>query len=214
VVVATGARYRKLDIHNYGRFEGQGIHYAATAMEGNLCAGHEVVIVGGGNSAGQAAVFLARTARHVNMVMRSGISSTMSDYLVQRIKNSRHITLHESSDITALRGESVLEGVSWTNRKTGQTYERPATNLFVMIGASPNTDWLGGCVDLDRSGFVETGFSDDGELSAPSTPYRTSRPGVFAVGDVRAGSIKRVASAVGEGSVVVAAIHHYLASAG
>ncbi|TDK31205.1 FAD-binding protein [Rhizobium deserti] len=213
VVVATGARYRKLDIPNYGRFEGQGIHYAATAMEGNLCAAQEVVIVGGGNSAGQAAVYLSRTARHVNMVMRSGISSTMSDYLVQRIKNSRHITLHESSDITALRGENVLEGVSWTNRKTGQTHERPATNLFVMIGASPNTDWLEGCVDLDRSGFVETGFSDEGELSAPSTPYRTSKPGVFAVGDVRSGSIKRVASAVGEGSVVVAAIHHYLATA-
>lgn len=142
VVVATGARYRKLDVPNYGRFEGQGIHYAATAMEGNLCAAQEVVIVGGGNSAGQAAVFLSRTARHVNMVMRSGISSTMSDYLVQRIKNSRHITLYESSDINALRGDSILEGVSWTNRKTGETYERPATNLFVMIGASPNTDWL------------------------------------------------------------------------
>ena len=122
------------------------------------------------------------------------------------------ITLHETSAITGLHGENGLEGVSWSNRKTGQSFERPATNLFVMIGASPNTEWLAECVELDRSGFVETGFSDDGELGTPSTPYRTSKPGVFAVGDVRSGSIKRVASAVGEGSVVVAAIHQYLAS--
>ncbi|TWF48034.1 FAD-dependent oxidoreductase [Neorhizobium alkalisoli] len=213
VVVATGARYRTLDLPNYERFEGQGIHYAATAMEGNLCSAQEVVIVGGGNSAGQAAVFLSRTARHVNMVMRSGISSTMSDYLVQRIRNSQHITLHETSDITGLHGENGLQGVSWSNRKTGQSFERPATNLFVMIGASPNTEWLAGCVELDRSGFVETGFPDEGELATPSTPFRTSKPGVFAVGDVRSGSIKRVASAVGEGSVVVAAIHQFLAKA-
>lgn len=213
VVVATGARYRTLDLPNYERFEGQGIHYAATAMEGNLCSAQEVVIVGGGNSAGQAAVFLSRTAKHVNMVMRSGISSTMSDYLIQRIRTSPHITLHETSDITGLHGENGLQGVSWSNRKTGQSFERPATNLFVMIGASPNTEWLAGCVELDRSGFVETGFPDDRELATPSTPYRTSKPGVFAVGDVRSGSIKRVASAVGEGSVVVAAIHQYLASA-
>jgi thioredoxin reductase (NADPH) len=213
VVVATGARYRTLDLPNYERFEGQGIHYAATAMEGNLCSAQEVVIVGGGNSAGQAAVFLSRTAKHVNMVMRSGISSTMSDYLVQRIRNSPHITLHETSDITGLHGENGLQGVSWSNRKTGQSFERPATNLFVMIGASPNTEWLAGCVELDRSGFVQTGFPDEGELATPSTPYRTSKPGVFAVGDVRSGSIKRVASAVGEGSVVVAAIHQFLAKA-
>lgn len=210
VVVATGARYRTLNLPNYERFEGQGIHYAATAMEGNLCSAQEVVIVGGGNSAGQAAVFLSRTAKHVNMVMRSGISSTMSDYLVQRIRNSPHITLHETSDITGLHGENGLEGVSWSNRKTGKSFDRPATNLFVMIGASPNTEWLAECVELDRSGFVETGFSDGGELA---TPYRTSKPGVFAVGDVRSGSIKRVASAVGEGSVVVAAIHQFLATA-
>lgn len=211
VVVATGARYRTLDLPNYDKFEGQGIHYAATAMEGNLCAAQEVVIVGGGNSAGQAAVFLSRTASHVNMVMRSGISSTMSDYLVQRIKNSPRITLHESCEITDLRGEDGLEGVSWKNRKTGQSYDSPAANMFVMIGASPNTEWLAGCVDLDRSGFVETGYSEDGQRASPITPYRTSKPGVFAVGDVRSGSIKRVASAVGEGSVVVAAIHQYLA---
>ena len=210
VVVATGARYRTLNLPDYERFEGQGIHYAATAMEGNLCSAQEVVIVGGGNSAGQAAVFLSRSAKHVNMVMRSGISSTMSDYLVQRIRNSPHITLHETSDITGLHGENGLEGVSWSNRKTGQSFDRTATNLFVMIGASPNTEWIAECVKLDRSGFVETGFSDSGELA---TPYRTSRPGVFAVGDVRSGSIKRVASAVGEGSVVVAAVHQFLATA-
>ena len=214
VVVATGARYRKLDVPDYGLYEGRGIHYAATAMEGNLCASAEVVIVGGGNSAGQAAVFLSRTAKHVNMIMRSGISSTMSDYLVQRIKNSSHISLYESSEITALQGVEGLETVSWTNHKTGEVHERPATNMFVMIGASPNTDWLKGCVSLDRSGFVVTGFTEGEELAGPATPYRTSKPGVFAVGDVRSGSIKRVASAVGEGSVVVSAIHHYLAEEG
>jgi thioredoxin reductase (NADPH) len=128
-------------------------------MEGNLCAEQEVVIVGGGNSAGQAAVFLSRTARHVNIVMRSGISSTMSDYLVQRIKNSAHVTLHETSQITGLQGGDALEGVTWTNTKTGQTYARPATNLFVMIGASPNTDWLEGCVSLDRTVQANPVFS-------------------------------------------------------
>lgn len=213
VVVATGARYRRLDVPDYSRFEGQGIHYAATAMEGNLCTAQDVVIVGGGNSAGQAAVFLSRAARHVNMVMRSGISSTMSDYLVQRIEKSPRITLYESSDITALRGNDGLESVMWTNRKTGQVYEKRSSNMFVMIGASPNTDWLEGCVELDRSGFVQTGFSQGENASSHATPYRTSKPGVFAVGDVRSGSVKRVASAVGEGSVVVAAIHQYLADA-
>lgn len=210
VVVATGARYRKLDVPNYARFEGHGIQYAATAMEGQICSGQEVVIVGGGNSAGQAAVFLSRTARHVHMLVRSGISATMSDYLVQRIKISPHITLCEGCEITELDGGQALESVSWVDRSTGETGRCNASNLFVMIGAEPNTDWLDGCLELDRSGFVCTGLSSD---DMTRHPYAASKPGVFAVGDVRAGSVKRVASAVGEGSVVVAAIHQYLAAA-
>lgn len=210
VVVATGARYRKLDVPNYARFEGRGIQYAATAMEGQICSGQEVVIVGGGNSAGQAAVFLSRTARHVHMLVRSKISATMSDYLVQRIKISPHITLCEGCEITELGGEHGLETVTWIDRSTGETLRCNASNLFVMIGADPNTDWLDGCLELDRQGFVCTGLSSD---DMTRHPYAASKPGIFAVGDVRAGSVKRVASAVGEGSVVVAAIHQYLAAA-
>jgi thioredoxin reductase (NADPH) len=210
VVVATGARYRKLDVPDYTRFEGQGIQYAATAMEGQICAGQDVVIVGGGNSAGQAAVFLSRTARHVHMLVRGKISSTMSDYLVQRIRISPHITLCEGCEVTALDGDPGLEEVTWQDRETGQVSRCKASNIFVMIGAEPNTDWLDGCLDLDRNGFVCTGISSE---DMTRHPYASSKPGVFAVGDVRAGSVKRVASAVGEGSVVVAAIHQYLASA-
>ncbi|MBO0140061.1 FAD-dependent oxidoreductase [Agrobacterium sp. Ap1] len=210
VVVATGARYRKLDIPDYARFEGRGIQYAATAMEGQICSGQEVVIVGGGNSAGQAAVFLSRTARHVHMLVRSKISATMSDYLVQRIKSSPHITLCEGCEITELGGEHGLETVTWIDRTSGETLRCNASNLFVMIGADPNTDWLDGCLELDRQGFVCTGLSSD---DMTRHPYAASKPGIFAVGDVRAGSVKRVASAVGEGSVVVAAIHLYLAAA-
>jgi thioredoxin reductase (NADPH) len=210
VVVATGARYRKLDVPDYARFEGQGIQYAATAMEGQICTGHEVVIVGGGNSAGQAAVFLSRTARHVHMLVRSKISTTMSDYLVQRIRISPHITLCEGCEVTELSGDTALEGVAWVDRSTGETSRCQASSLFVMIGAEPNTDWLDGCLELDRNGFICTGLSSE---DATRHPYASSKPGVFAVGDVRAGSVKRVASAVGEGSVVVAAIHQYLAAA-
>ncbi|AYD02516.1 FAD-dependent oxidoreductase [Neorhizobium sp. NCHU2750] len=210
VVVATGARYRKLDVPNYAKFEGKGIQYAATAMEGQICSGQDVVIVGGGNSAGQAAVFLSRTARHVHMLVRSQISATMSDYLVQRIRISPHITLCEGCEITGLEGDSALEQVAWIDRSTGKTFRCDASNLFVMIGAEPNTDWLGGCLELDSHGFVCTGLSSD---DMTRHPYAASKPGVFAVGDVRAGSVKRVASAVGEGSVVVAAIHQYLAAA-
>ncbi len=210
VVVATGARYRKLDVPNYARFEGRGIQYAATAMEGQICSGQEVVIVGGGNSAGQAAVFLSRTARHVHMLVRSQISATMSDYLVQRIKISPHITLCEGCEITELDGGQGLETVTWIDRSTGQASRCDASNLFVMIGAEPNTDWLDGCLELDGHGFICTGLSSD---DMTRHPYAASKPGIFAVGDVRAGSVKRVASAVGEGSVVVAAIHQYLAAA-
>jgi thioredoxin reductase (NADPH) len=208
VVVATGARYRKLDHMDYERYEGQGIHYAATAMEATLCAGEEVVVVGGGNSAGQAAVFLARTAAHVHILVRGdGLASTMSDYLVQRIAQSPRITLHPRCQVDHLDGDAYLREVGW--KCTDGVQKRiKAGSLFVMIGAEPNTAWLDGCLDLDRKGFVLTGRDSDG-YATPS-PYATTLRGVFAVGDVRSGSIKRVASGVGEGSVVVQAIHRFL----
>ena len=209
IVVASGARYRKLDLEGYGRFEGHGIHYAATAMEARLCSGQEATVVGGGNSAGQAAVYLSRSARQVHIVVRaSGLAATMSDYLVQRIASSPKITVHPYSEITRLGGNRVLCEVSWTDRRTGTTETRAVANLFVMIGAEPNTEWLGGCLALDARGFVRTGRDEEGR--ALSSPFVTSRPGIFAVGDVRSGSVKRVASGVGEGSVVVQAIHQYL----
>lgn len=209
VVVATGARYRTLDIPDYGLFEGQGIHYAATAMEATLCGGGEVIIVGGGNSAGQAATFLSRTVRHVHIVVRGpDLAATMSDYLVQRIRTSPCITVHANTEVTALAGDGVLREVTLTDRQSGASTVHRAGNLFVMIGAEPNTAWLDGCLALDRGGFVLTGCEASGEPAA--APYATSKPGIFAVGDVRAGSVKRVASSVGEGSVVVHAIHRFL----
>ncbi len=213
VVVATGARYRKLAVADYERFEGQGIHYAATAMEARLCDGEEVIVVGGGNSAGQAAVFLSRLSKHVHMLVRAdGLAATMSDYLVQRIDSSPHITLHTGTEITRLSGERYLAEVAWTDRASGEESVHPVGNVFLMIGAAPNTEWLQGCVELDDDGFIVTGHSADGV--SPVSPYATSRPGVFAVGDVRAGSVKRVASGVGEGSVVVHAIHRHLQTPG
>ncbi len=209
VVIATGARYRKLNVPNLARFEGQGIHYAATAMESQLCGGEEVIVVGGGNSAGQAAVFLSRTVSHVHVLVRSGgLAATMSDYLVQRILSSPRITLHTRTEITALDGDSLLRQVTWVNRQTGEVSTHRIGNVFVMIGAEPNTEWLQGCLELDAKGFIKTGYAADGLPLA--SPYETSRPGIYAVGDVRSGSVKRVASSVGEGSVVVQAIHHFL----
>jgi thioredoxin reductase (NADPH) len=209
VVIATGARYRKLNVPNLARFEGQGIHYAATAMESQLCGGEEVIVVGGGNSAGQAAVFLSRTVSRVHVLVRSGgLAATMSDYLVQRILSSPRITLHTRTEITALDGDSLLRQVTWVNRQTGEVSTHRIGNVFVMIGAEPNTEWLQGCLELDAKGFIKTGYAADGLPLA--SPYETSRPGIYAVGDVRSGSVKRVASSVGEGSVVVQAIHHFL----
>ena len=210
VVVATGARYRKLDVENYARFEGQGIHYAATAMEAQLCTGEEVVVVGGGNSAGQAAVFLSRLVGHVHIMVRAdGLAETMSDYLVQRISSSPRITLHTQTEISGLAGDDYLREVTWTDRSTGAVETRKIGNVFVMIGAEPNTAWLDGCLELDGKGFVKTGLTSDGRPLA--SPFATTLDGVFAVGDVRSGSVKRVASSVGEGSVVVQAIHQFLA---
>ena len=206
IVVATGARYRKLSVPNYERYEGQGIHYAATAMEGQLCANEPVIVVGGGNSAGQAAVFLSRIALHVHVLVRArGLEATMSNYLIQRIRQSSHITLHEHTEIVALEGDERLRTVSWQTKGSDQRETHDIANVFVMVGAEPNTEWLKGCLELDAKGFVRTGAAVDATM-----PFATSRAGVYAVGDVRAGSIKRVASSVGEGSVVIQAIHAYL----
>jgi len=208
IVVATGARYRKLAVADYERFEGAGVYYAATAMEAGLCFGEEVLVVGGGNSAGQAAVFLAASVRHVYMLVRSaGLAATMSDYLVQRIERSERISLHPHSEVTALAGDTHLESVTWTERRTGAQTTQSARGVFVMIGAEPNTQWAAGCLELDTAGFVCTGAKAGADADSP---YATSRPGVFAVGDVRSGSVKRVASGVGEGSVVVQAVHRWL----
>ena len=209
VVIATGARYRKLDVPDYARFEGQGIHYAATAMEQQLSEGEEVVIVGGGNSAGQAAVYLSRTVEHAHILVRgTGLAATMSDYLVRRIESSPKITLHPFTEITALAGDTILREVTWTNRKTGAHQTRRIGALFVMIGAEPNTEWLHACIGLDARGFIITGRDEEGR--ALDSAYATTSPGIFAVGDVRSGSVKRVASGVGEGSVVVQSVHRFL----
>jgi thioredoxin reductase (NADPH) len=177
-------------------------------MEAGLCADEEIVVVGGGNSAGQAAVFLARSAKHVHVLVRAhGLAATMSDYLVQRIERSDRISLHPHSEVSALAGDTSLESVTWTNRGNGERTTRPARSIFVMIGAEPNTQWAAGCLDLDAQGFIRTGAQAGADADSP---YATSREGVYAVGDVRSGSVKRVASGVGEGSVVVQAIHRFL----
>ena len=172
VVVATGARYRKLDVPGQEKYEGQGIHYAATAMEQKLCGGEEVIVVGGGNSAGQAAVFLARTSAHVHILVRAGgLAATMSDYLVQRIEQNSKITLHPRTEITTLAGDGRLREVTWTDRGTGASATNPIGNIFLMIGAEPNTEWLDGCLQLDAKRFIKTGAGEDG--MALASPYAT-----------------------------------------
>jgi thioredoxin reductase (NADPH) len=216
VVIATGARYRRLPLADIDRFEGCGVHYAATAVESELCEGDDVAVVGGGNSAGQAAVFLSRLAKHVHIVVRGdGLASTMSDYLIRRIEAaSERITVHPHTELTALAGERHLDTVTLRDVISGQSQIRHIPNVFLMLGAEPNTEWLNGAVALDDKGFVRTGMpatSDDpAHCHTLSQPLSTSCPGIFAVGDVRSGSIKRVASAVGEGSIVVASIHQAL----
>jgi thioredoxin reductase (NADPH) len=213
LVIASGASYRNLDVPNYADYEGKGIHYAATAMEANLCRNQDVVLVGGGNSAGQAAMFLSRSVKCVHMLVRGpGLSATMSDYLVQRIQASPRISLNTNSEIVSLEGDPSLQHIVWRDRRTERTTRVDAGNLFVMIGAVPNSSWLNGCVDLDEKGFVLTGQNYGHGPEPGLSPYTTSRSGIYAVGDIRSGSVKRVASAVGEGSVVVQAIHQYLAA--
>lgn len=209
IVIASGAHYRRLSAPGYTQFEGAGIHYAATAMEASVCAGQTVVVVGGGNSAGQAAVFLSRQVEHVHMLVRKeGLASTMSDYLVQRIDRSPRITLHPFSEVSGLCGDQVLREVAWRDVKSGVVTRVDCGALFVMIGAEPNTAWLKGCLPLDGRGFVSTGH--DGSGRPLGSPYATTHPGIYAVGDVRSGSVKRVASGVGEGSVVIQDVHSFL----
>lgn len=208
VVIASGAQYRKLSLENYSQFENHGIYYAATAMESLLCRDNEVIVVGGGNSAGQAAVFLSGIARHVHHIVRGkSLAATMSQYLISRIESSTRITLYTESEIVKLEGQSALQRVTWVDRRSGDLTEKPIGNVFVMIGAEPNSGWLFGTVKLDKKGFIVTGGTEGFEM----TPYATSVPGMFAVGDVRSTSVKRVASAVGEGSVVISDVHRYLA---
>jgi thioredoxin reductase (NADPH) len=221
VVIATGAQYRKLACLRLNSFEGAGVYYVATFMESQLCTGETVVVVGGGNSAGQAAVFLANTAKHVHILVRSsGLSESMSRYLVRRIEETPNITLHTHSHIVEADGTDHLESVRWKDDQTGEVDGGAIRHVFVMTGAVPNTEWLNGCLALDANGFIKTGTDLAAtDLAAPGWRDRaphlleTSLPGVFAVGDVRGGSIKRVASAVGEGSIVISFVHRVLQAA-
>jgi thioredoxin reductase (NADPH) len=214
VVVATGARYRRLDLPGQERFEGSSIYYAATELEARHCRDIEVVVVGGGNSAGQAAMFLSGTAQCVHLVYRGpDLGHSMSRYLITRLERAPNVRIHLDSEVRALEGDERLRAVTIATGQ-GETEQVPAGAMFVMIGADPRTEWLRGAIDLDEHGFVLTEPDVALTGSSPmSLPFQTSQPGVFAVGDVRSGSVKRVASAVGEGSVVVQAVHRYLAAA-
>jgi thioredoxin reductase (NADPH) len=219
VIIATGAEYRRLPLANLSQFEGAGVYYTAMPMEAQLCVGEDVIVVGGGNSAGQAAVFLARTAKRVHMVVRGGgLAETMSRYLIRRIEDTASIVVRPHTQIVALEGNGHLERVRWRDDRAGDSETHGIRHLFIMTGAVPNTRWLDQCLVLDANGFIKTGpdLSQD-DLTAARWPLRrppylleTSRPGVFAVGDVRGGNIKRVASAVGEGAIAVALVHQVL----
>jgi thioredoxin reductase (NADPH) len=219
VIIATGAEYRRLAVPNLSQFEGAGVYYGATFIESQLCGGEEVVVVGGGNSAGQAAVFLAQTAKRVHMLVRSdGLAESMSRYLIRRIEESPAISLRTRAEIVALEGNGHLERVHWRDDQAGRVEGHDIRHVFVMTGANPSTKWLNGCVALDAKGFIKTGpeLAPD-ELAAARWPLvrrphllETSLPGVFAVGDVRGGNVKRVASAVGEGSIAIAFVHRAL----
>src|SRR5713101_1486837 len=219
VVIATGARYRKLRVENLERFEGAGVYYGATPIESQLCRGEEVVVVGGGNSAGQAAVFLALTAKLVHVLVRAtGLSESMSRYLIRRIEDNPAIDLRPQTDIVALEGAAHLERISWRDNATGAVTTHDIRHVFSMTGAVPSTSWLEGCVALDGDAFIKTGPDLSEEdlaaahwpLARPPHLLETSLPGVFAVGDVRCGNVKRVASAVGEGSIAITFVHEVL----
>jgi thioredoxin reductase (NADPH) len=221
IVIATGAQYNKPRIANLEKFEGEGIYYGATYIESQLCGHEEVAVVGGGNSAGQAAVFLSQTSSRVDMLVRGAeLSITMSRYLIQRLTENPKIKLYLNSEITALEGNGHLERVVWQDKKTGQTTSGAVQHIFIMTGASPRTDWLRGCLALDDKGFILTGRDLDNApagdypawpMTRPPQMLETSLPGVFAVGDVRSGNVKRVASAVGEGAISIYLVHRALA---
>jgi thioredoxin reductase (NADPH) len=219
IVIATGAQYRKLDLPSLSRFEGAGVYYCATYLEGQLCKGEEVAIVGGANSAGQAAVFLAGLAARVHMLVRGpSLAESMSRYLIQRIEFSPNVVLRTRTQIEGLEGDNGLERVQWRHLDTGERETRDIRSVFLMTGATPNTAWLEGCTMLDDKKFVKTGadlLPEDLASShwpLPRRPYlmETSIPGVFCVGDARSTSVKRVASAVGEGAICVQLLHRAL----
>ncbi len=220
IVLAAGVQYNKLLIPKLPQFEGNGVYYGATSMESTLCEGEDVIVIGGGNSAGQAAVFLSQKVGKVYMLVRSGkLADTMSRYLIRRIEENPAIELHYRSEITSLDGNGHLECVTWRDGDGGRPSPHNVRHLFVMTGASPRTGWLAGCLALDNKGFVLTGYDlDQPTLEAKSWPLsrapqllETSLPGVFAVGDIRSGNVKRVASAVGEGSIAIHLVHRALA---
>jgi thioredoxin reductase (NADPH) len=214
IIIASGAQYRRLNLPNLAQFEGVGIYYGATQVESQLCQNQDVAIVGGGNSAGQAALYLAGFAKHVLLSVRGpGLEDSMSRYLIARIEACPNITLRPFTEVHALEGNGHLERVQCRNTKTGATDSHDIRHLFLMTGADPNTAWLGGCLALDSKQFIRTGTDLGREWPLQRSPFllETSRPGIFAVGDVRAGSTKRVASAVGEGSMAVQFVHKVLA---
>jgi thioredoxin reductase (NADPH) len=220
VVIATGAQYRRPALENLSQFEGAGVYYSATFMEAQLCGGDEIIVVGGGNSAGQAAVFLSQTAGRVHILVRSSsLASSMSRYLIRRIEEIPTIDLRTGTEIVALEGNSHLERVRWRDNGTGDITSHDIRHVFLMTGAVPNTGWLAGCVALDAQGFIKTGPDlTQNDLAAARWPLarapyllEASLPGVFAVGDVRGGNVKRVASAVGDGSIAVSFVHRALA---
>jgi thioredoxin reductase (NADPH) len=205
IVVASGVQYRRLPLERLADFEGSGVYYSATEMEARYCKDTEAVIIGGGNSAGQAAMFLCRYARCVRVLVRgSSLAASMSSYLTSRLEADPGITIEYDSEVTALEGGEHLESVTVRNAETRQSRKVAARALFIMVGAAPNTEWLSGLVKLDDKGYVVSG------LGLPASPFATSYPGIFAVGDVRAGSVKRVASAVGEGSVVISKVWEHV----
>lgn len=214
LVVAAGAKYRKLDVSNLAQYEGVGVYYGATKVEGQLCAGQSVAVVGGGNSAGQAAIFLSTIAKQVYLLVRGpGLKDTMSRYLISRIESCGDITFKPFTEIEELHGEGHLQRLTWRNNQTGERETCDVQHLFVMTGASPNTGWLEGCVAMDSNQFIKTGqdVQESWTLRRPPFLLETSLPGVFAVGDVRSGSVKRVAAAVGEGSMAIQFVHKVLA---
>jgi thioredoxin reductase (NADPH) len=215
VIVASGARYRRPAISNLSDFDNNGVSYWASPIEAKLCEGEEVALIGGGNSAGQAVVFLAPKVKHLHLSVRGkGLEAGMSKYLIDRIKALPNVTIYTGSEVVALGGDSQgLASATFRDRATGQDTTYPLRHLFLFIGADPNAEWLKGCVETDGKGFVVTGGTFATEAGRAPLPLETSMPGVFAIGDVRAGSTKRVGAAIGEGAAVVAQIHQVLARA-